>query len=72
VERKALQIHNLYIVVIKGGIRIFPFRSNLKMTDDFGFIFGGMMYEMTKVCRVEESAESTSPLCHQGAKPLKV
>jgi hypothetical protein len=44
--------------------------SHLKTTDDFGFIFGGMMYEMSKVCRVKELAESASRLCHQGAKPL--
>jgi hypothetical protein len=28
------------------------------------------MYEMLKVCRIKESAESASRLCHQGAKPL--
>jgi hypothetical protein len=27
--------------------------------------------EKSKVCRVEESAISASPICHQGAKPLK-
>jgi hypothetical protein len=26
------------------------------------------MYDGAKVCRVEESARSNSPLCHQGAK----
>jgi hypothetical protein len=35
-----------------------------------GFIFRGMMYEMSKVCRVKESAGSGSHLCHQGAEPL--
>jgi hypothetical protein len=29
-----------------------------------------MMYEMSKVCRVKESAESAPLLCRQGAKPL--
>jgi hypothetical protein len=47
--------------------RITYVRPNLKTTDDFGFVFGGMMYEMSKV---KESAESASRLYHQGAKPL--
>jgi hypothetical protein len=38
------------------------------MTEDFGFIFGGVMYEGAKVCRAKESARFDSPLCHQGAK----
>jgi hypothetical protein len=53
------------------GRPYFPFPlCNLKTTEDFGFIFGGMMYEMSKVCLVKESAESASRLCHQGTKPL--
>jgi hypothetical protein len=38
------------------------------MTEDYGFIFGGVMYEGAKVCRAKESAKSDYPLCHQGAK----
>jgi hypothetical protein len=38
--------------------------------EDLALIFGGVMDERSKVFRVEESATSASPLCHQGAKPL--
>jgi hypothetical protein len=44
---------------------------NFWMTEDFGFIFGGVMYEGAKVCRAKELARSDSPLCHQVAKTRK-
>jgi hypothetical protein len=44
---------------------------NFWMTEDFAFIFGGVMYEGAKVCRAKELARSNSPLCHQGAKTRK-